>query len=277
MRQAVARTRAAVVALIVLVGTVLVASPPARAAAAEPSITVRADGAVRARGAAVVAVLTLTCRASGTIEFISVEVTQKLTSGKLVHGSGEIPGPTSCSPTPRSLRVALTATGFDEPVAPPFHAGAAFVSATLVSCADPDCFDIAQTTSGRTVTLADVALELPKFASDGITLRQLPKASWEAQGAGALTRVAYTCPKTRFLILDVFLDQRTSAHLVTGGFTEVRLSCPGLRRTAVAAIHAEAAPWVKGSAYTTLFAQACSVASEGSCEPVYAHATVTLL
>jgi len=262
------KAQSSIIACCVLAGALLVGAPPAYAA--DSTVTVRADGAVRARGAAIVVVVNVTC--SGSAEFppsLSLRATQRLADGTLLRGSGHAPDVCTGSPT----RVALTAQDFGTGEGlKPFRVGSVFVTATLQECGFETC---ETTAASRTVRLADVALGVPTYTSARFSLRLPSSASLEADGAGAIIRVTYSCPGDERVFLNLSLHQRTSARVTSAG-TDGRHRCPGLNKTAVAAFHAEAFPWIRGPAYVILNGQACLDPDNQDCATAYAHRLLTV-
>jgi hypothetical protein len=169
--------------------------------------------------------------------------------------------------------VALTAQDFGTGEgSKPFRVGSVFVTATLQECDFETC---ETTAASRTVRLADVALGVPTFTSARFSLRLPSSASLEADGAGAMIRVTYSCPGNERVFLNLSLHQRTPAGVTSAG-TDGRHRCPGLNKTAVAAFHAEAFPWIRGPAYVILNGQACLDPDNQDCAPAYAHRLLTV-
>jgi hypothetical protein len=264
------------VALLVLIGTTLVATPPA--AAAEMRVALRADGAVQARGAALVVVTTVTCDPGAFRVRLDIRVTQRLSDGKLVHGSGGADR-VSCTGSPESLRIAIRAAG--EPSgfpssAPPFAATSAFVSASLRDC-DQGCDG---PSASRTVKLAR---DVPTFSRPRSATRQsriyldAATATVEAGGAGATVRVPYKCyPTGTSESLSVVLLQRTSLDTVTSSIIFPGWPCTGVKRVGVAVFHAEADLWRQGPAYLIVSGEFCTFPGSEDCDRPYAHTTVTV-
>jgi len=79
-----------------------------------------------------------------------------------------------------------------------------------------------------------------------------------------------------YVDLDLALFQRTSAKFVTDSSSQTSPACPGIDKTAVAAFHAEIAPWIRGTAYTILAGGVCFDPFGSDCSGVYLHRTVTI-
>src|SRR4051794_18897976 len=106
MKHRLYRTRATLMALCALVGVTLVAVPPADAAT---TVTVRSDGALRARGAAIVVVVQVACPsvALDNPPSLTVSATQRLADGSLLHGNGFGGAQISCDGSPHAFRIAV--------------------------------------------------------------------------------------------------------------------------------------------------------------------------
>jgi hypothetical protein len=236
------QVRVTAVALCALVGTILVATAPA-AVATDLRVALRDDGAVQARGAAMVLMTTVTCDPDTTFfPVLSIQVTQRLAGGTLARGTDNFPRPIRCTGSPQRLRVAIRATGqfSDFPVssAPPFAPTSAFVTASLLDCNDT-CQGVS---TSRTVKLAK---DVPTFSQPRATTtrsRVYPDAATatlEAGGAGVTVRVPYKCAPTVTGRLDVALTQRTSSHTITSADVPTAATCTGLKRVGVAVFHAD--------------------------------------
>src|SRR4051812_29208158 len=98
--------RVGLTALLALTGGLLAGT--ARADAAVPTISIRATGAVHARGAAIVVVANMTCPAPFGGVFLNIRATQKRADGTLVHGLAydSVPAP-HCPSAGQSKRIAI--------------------------------------------------------------------------------------------------------------------------------------------------------------------------
>jgi hypothetical protein len=277
MSPSMRRVRSVAVALLAGVGATLVATPPA--AAAEMRVAIRADGAVQARGAAMVVIVTATCD-PGTRPTLTVEVTQRLADRRVARGSG-FGAPVNCTGAPEVMRIAIRANGGNDcggcsSTATPFLATSAFVSATLRDCS--------QTCDGPTASrTVELVRDVPTFSrprsatSRSRIYLDAATATVEAGGAGVTVRIPYKCsPTVSSESVNVALLQRTSIDTVTGGrIFPSGWTCTGIKRVGVAVFHADATLWRQGPAYLILSGGFCAPGS-GQCEVPYAHTTVTV-
>lgn len=253
----------------VAAGLLVVTAPTAQAAVA--TVSLRSVGAVSARGAALVAVVTASCDPSAGNAGVQLTVTQRLRNGRLVHGGG-FTGAVQCTSGPHTVRVAMGGSGNSRGRARPFQARVAYVSVDLVQCSD-DGETCTTTTAARSVRFRRGSLGLPHAVSTrGPLSLTLPRSAVrEADGAGITIRIPYTCAEHQFLYMDLFVLERTSRRYVTSGYTTPGFPCPGLDAVAIAAVHAPSDAWTRGSAYAVANGSLCSDPYGGDCGQYYAH------
>jgi len=214
----------------------------------------------------------LTCPA-GLVVGVDVRVTQSAAGGSLVRGQGG--RAVSCTGTAITRRIAVSSadariTGATS--APPFKAGAAFVTATFFVCDEVRCVSAAHS---RTVQAANVVLNAARFSTPAVVVTLPPQARVQAAGAGVIVRVPYRCSAGLTLSFSAVFIERTSSTAVTSTPIFELATCSGLGTTRFMAFHADAAAWRPGSAFMILNGEICGTRECRS--GTYAHRTLTLV
>lgn len=254
-------------------GAVLLAGGPVHAAApgASPNaavdVRVLARAGVQAMGAGAVVTIETKCPA-GSSGYLYTQVTQSQPDGDLVNG--ETFQSVECTGEPTKVEVGMAPVPSSEDGAIPFQAGPLFVSANLDVC---DEFECKGDQDSSTVSLRDTDMSRPRYEDPMLTLALPRRADFEANGAGVVVTVRYTCAAGVSGYFEAQLGQLTSPGVVSTSFDFLGLTCTAQKRSGVLAFHAYTSAWVPGPAFLALRGDACGPAS---CVSPAAFRTVTV-
>lgn len=248
---------AASTALATAVALLWTGAPAQAAAAPDAAINVRvlSQAGVQALGAGAAVTVETKCPA-GSFGFLFTQVTQSQPDGDLING--EAFRSVECAGEPTTVQLGVVPFPTSEDGSIPFEVGELFVSASLDVCNEFECNG---DQDSRTVRLRDTAMSQPKYNDPMLHLALPRRADLEANGAGVVVTVPYTCDAGVSGYFEAQLAQLTSPGAVSTSGDFLGLTCTAQVRSGVLAFHAYTDAWVRGPAFLTLRGDACGPAA----------------
>jgi hypothetical protein len=203
-------------------------------------------------GAALVLDLEFKCAPGALEAWVNIRVTQVAGPFGTVSGEGSVP--VTCSGVTETLPVAIAGYAI-------FGPGVAFASADLQVCTGFEC---ASTKTAREITLVPGTREVRSYHSRDLTYRLPQLGEIQADGAGAVVLVPYTCAAGLYGAFDAILAQASPEGFNNTSNDYADLRCTATSRAGILAFHANGSGWIAGKAFILVNGVTCEEAS-GEC------------
>lgn len=251
------RALAASTALATAVALLCTGASAQAAAAPDALINVKvlSRAGVQALGAGAAVSIETKCPA-GSYGYLHTQVTRSQPDGDLING--ETFRTVECTDEPTTVQVGVVPFPTSEEGSLPFERGEIFVSASLDVCNEFEC---SGDQDSNTMRLRDTAMSQPTYDDPMLHLRLPRRADLEANGAGVVVTVPYTCDAGVSGYFQAQLAQLTSPGVVSTSSDSLGLTCTAQVRSGVLAFHAYNNAWVRGPAFLTLQGDACGPAA----------------
>ena len=214
-------------------------------------------------GAVILVDVSFRCAGDADEGYVYLRVSQVDGPYGTVYGEGW--ASVICTGAPDTVSVAVP--GYST-----FADGQAFATAELQTCSDFEC---STTESAREVKVVPGTREDPSYRSDELTYRLPKTAEIQAEGAGAIVLVPYTCDAGLMGQFEASLAQATADGFVETSGDSSEMRCSATSRTGILAFHAYTTGWEPGDAFLLVNGYACE--PDGPCTNGATYRTTKLV